>query len=362
MPYKEKGMWRAKVTRDGRRYTCLKETKGEALDWESEKRKELKESSKTDTAYLFEVVLGYLDYAKEQYSHSTYTDKKKTLEELMALTGNVAIEQISPAEILGGLILTKKTHNLANKRRKDLHAFFEHCRKFHGLARNPITDIAKFPQERKAQPVPTDTELAKLLLVAGGRQDRNMLVAFANSGARRSELFRCKFSEDVDFAERMLRLGNRKNRAREMRYRFVPMNDALNDALQDQFRHRLPDSDYVFQVRAEWVDRDGNVTRRHPKWGDRFTARRRYMKGLCKQAKVKAMGFHSLRRYFASKLVENGEDLETVRYLLGHATVSTTDRYVYRLRADMNTIRAAVHAIQKPKGTEKGTKERDIEL
>jgi len=71
--------------------------------------------------------------------------------------------------------------------------------------------------------------------------------------------------------------------------------------------------------------------------GKGFTTRRRFMLGLCEKAKVKPMGFHALRRYFASKLVENREDLETIRQLMGHDAVSTTDRYIYRLKSDLRS-------------------------
>ena len=94
-----------------------------------------------------------------------------------------------------------------------------------------------------------------------------------------------------------------------------------------------------------------------PRYGDRFTARRKFMKGLCKTAKVKAMGFHALRRYFASKLVENGEDLETVRFLMGHKAVSTTDKYVYRLKSDLRMIKAAVNKFSEKKAHEKAHRE-----
>jgi len=255
----------------------------------------------------------------------------------MGGTGNIALDMVNSGTILNDVILIQVTANLANKRRKDLHSFFEYCRKFQGLQYNPVSVIDKIPQERQAQPVPTDAEFAQLLLMCGNRQDRNMLIAFANSGARRSELFRITFSEDVDFQERQLRLGNKKNRARIMRYRYIPMNDDLYNALTDQFKHRLRSNDYVFQNKAE----------EHPQYGNRFMQRAKFLTELCKNAKVKPINYHSLRRYFASKLIENGESLETVRLLLGHQNASTTDRYVYRLKDD---LRSAVGRIGKKGG------------
>jgi len=363
MPYKEPGgTWRGKVTRDGKIYTRRGATKKEAKAWEAAKRKELS-SIRRETLMisLQAAATDYLKFCEAQYHRSTFTDKRMALRGLMAVTGHIGVEQVEPSLVLNEIILKQKTPNLANKRRKDLHAFFEYCRKFQGLRYNPISLIDKLPHERGPQPVPTDGELAKLMLKAGrDRQDRNMLIAFINSGARRSELFRIKFSEDVDFNERMLRLGTRKNKAREMRYRHIPMNDDLYKALLDQFRNRLAHSDYVFQNRSVWKkDEKGRIVKTHPRYGDSFTKRRKFMEGLCREAKVKPMGYHALRRYFASKLVENGEDLETVRYLLGHSNVSTTDRYIYRLKSDLRVVKAAVVCLFRGKGTQEGTQEQN---
>lgn len=340
MPYKEKrGTWRGKVYLQGKQYTKRCKTKKEARSWEEQKKKELKTmKGQTPTGYLLGVATKYLNYCKIQYTHSTYTDRRKALKELMAITGNIPIIQVEPEIILHKILLPQTTNNLYNKRRKDLHVFFEYAKDFHGLRFNPVAPIKKIPQERKDQPMPTHGEYAKLLLKVGSGQDRNLIITIAESGARRSEVFRLTWSDDVDFHNRTLRLGNRKNRARVMKYRYVPMSDELYNILQNQFKGRLPQSDFVFQNRAVWKDKEGRTVRRHPNYGQGFTARRKFMRGLSKRAGVKPLGFHSLRRYFASKLVEQGEDLETIRQLMGHHAVSTTDRYIQRVKDDVKSF------------------------
>lgn len=344
MPYKEKGRdtYRGKIQFEGKTYTKRFEKKQQAKDWEAEKRKSLKSNRRqTLTVSLHEAGTKYLKYCEGmRYSPITVSNKKKAVKELLSITGNVALEEIGPETILQDVILKQKTAALANERRKHLHSFFEYCRKFHGLRFNPVTPIEKIPQDRKPQPVPTHGEFARMLLQCRDRQDRNLLIVMEHCGARRSELFRLTFSDDVDFAGRQIRVGNRKNKRREMRYRWIPMNDELFNALQDQFKRRLPQSDFVFQNRDE----------RHPNYGGRFTARRKFMKGMAKLAEVKNVGFHGVRRYFASKLVEKGVDLKSVQDLLGHAVISTTDKYVFQLKAD---IKSAVNQISEGGGAEK---------
>ncbi len=344
MPYKEKkGIWRAKVVSQGKPYTRRCKNKKEALAWEAKIRKELKETSrKTLTVSLLEVATKYLKYCEIQYSRSTFTDKRKALKELMTVTGNIGIEQVGADVILHKVLLCQPTPNLHNKRRKDLHAFFEYCKNFHGLKVNPVTPINKLPIDRKPQPVPTEEEFLKLLMAAD-RHDKNLLITCASTGGRKSEVLRLTWTDDVNFKEKKVRLGNRKNRVREMRYRWIDMNEEVYETLMDQYKTRLPHSDYVFQ----------NIDPRSSRYGDRYTARRRFMAGLRKRAGIeKRIGFHALRRFFGSLLADNREKLPTIQKLLGHANVSTTDRYIYRLKDD---TKQAVEKIKFEKKAHEGS-------
>jgi integrase len=337
MPYNEaRKRWRAVVKAGGRRHTAIFESRRAALEWENDKRRELRAPprSRTPTGSLLQAATEYLDFCERTFNPTTFSNKRKALKELMSITGNIALSDVDPGLILNRVIMTQKTPSLANERRKHLHSFFEHCRRFSGLRFNPVAEIPKQAVDRRPQAVPTEEEFLKLLMAAS-RHDRNLLVCCAATGGRRSEILALTWTADVNFQERTIRLCNRKNRTRELRCRTVPMNDELCKALQDQLATRLPESDYVFQNRAVWASRDGRVIRKHPNYGQRYTARRRFMAGLCKRAGVKKrIGFHALRRYFASMLADNREKLPTIQALLGHAAVSTTDRYVHRLKDD----------------------------
>lgn len=326
MPYKEGKKWRGVVKSSGKRYTKLFLTKTKALEWELEKKEKLRRE-KTDTVYLRETAEAYLDYCKARYIYQTYLDKKRVLKELAGLTGDIPITEIRSDLILNEILLKKASSNLFNRTRKDLHSFFEYCRVFYRLSLNPVYGIQKLPVKRQSQPVPTEKEVIQLLLAAE-RHDRNLLIAMITTGGRRSEVFRWNWHEDINFEERRVRLGTRKTRSSEMRYRWVPMNDMLFSALQDQWKTKLPQSDYVFQNRDE----------RSRYYGERYRWRRTFMRTLCERAKTRSFGFHALRRFFSSLLMDKYKrSLPVVRDLLGHQSATTTDRYAYNISEDART-------------------------
>lgn len=322
MPYKQGKKWRGVVKIDGKRVgQKLFASKREAKEWEIAEKKRFQ--TQTPTIYLHEAASKYLDFCQARYTKETYSDKRRVLKELVGITGNAPIQKITP-EVLLELFLSKPTKNLYNRTRKDLHAFFNYCTKFNGLSTNPVGKIEKLPVERKKQPVPTEEEFVKLL-IAADRFDRNLIIACATTGGRRSEIFRWTWHEDINFEKRTVRLGTKKTRSGEIRYRLIHMNDMLFDALQDQWKTRLPHSDYVFQ----------NRDTRHARYGDRYTTRRKFMRGLCKRARVRSFGFHALRRFFASILADKyKESIPVIQKLLGHASPNTTEKYIFNISQD----------------------------
>jgi integrase len=69
-------------------------------------------------------------------------------------------------------------------------------------------------------------------------------------------------------------------------------------------------------------------------------------KSACRRAGIEGLRFHDLRHTVASRLIEKGADIITVKELLGHSKISTTQRYTH---TGDERKRKAVESLSEPK-------------
>ncbi|MGA8474955.1 MAG: tyrosine-type recombinase/integrase [Candidatus Cybelea sp.] len=176
----------------------------------------------------------------------------------------------------------------------------------------PGPSIAK----RKPAPLKVDEVMSLLRTSLAGRtdtarlRDRAILELFYASGIRRAELAGVRLA-DVDLAERTIRVTGKGNKERT-----VLINRTAAAAIEAYLRVRPRSADPTL-----FLGRTGaGLTPKHV-W--RLFRNIYRVSGLQKHASP-----HTLRHSFATHLVENGVDLETVRELLGHESLATTGVYL----------------------------------
>lgn len=159
-------------------------------------------------------------------------------------------------------------------------------------------------------------EAAALVSAAKLHARRPHLPAFIrlalHTGCRKSELLGLQWRR-VDFDRAMLRLDAEHTKAGRRRY--VPLNDAALSALREMRAwcdDSLPGTEWVFATA-----------------GGRMTTLQVGFVAACARAGIEDFKIHDLRHTCASWLVMAGTPLQVVKELLGHSSITVTERYAH---------------------------------
>ncbi len=172
-----------------------------------------------------------------------------------------------------------------------------------------------------------------------GRRDRAILELFYASGLRLSELAGLDV-DDVNLSAQMVRALGKGNKQR-----LVPFNKSTAKAI----REYLKDRDELTRARAS-LRRVASRDRTNPLFvnykGSRLTVRsidrlvRRY---AAASGVPPGVSPHALRHSFATHLLQRGADLRAIQELLGHARLSTTQRYTHVNATQLLDVYAKAH-------------------
>jgi len=328
--WKTKWGWRADFVFQGERITHkgFFKYKDDARQWIKEekenKNNQKKYSSQDRDLSLWTLSQKYLTDCKINYSRKTLHEKKYCLERfydyVKKIVGNVGVTDVNPPLILDFVNERAKiqSNNAANKDRKNLKAFYGWVQEMFGIMYDPTAPIKKKPHSRKARRLIPVKDILKVMLVAKGH-DRVLIGAYWHTGARKNEILNWTWSDDINFEERWVRLGTRKNRTGEMVYEKLWMNDDLYALLMWQWKNRHPTSPYIFC----------HMNPKSKLFGKPYVARWKFLKKLCVEAKVEPFGYHDIRHTVAKYLNDLQKvGLKKVQQILRHRRQTTTEIYV----------------------------------
>ncbi len=204
-----------------------------------------------------------------------------------------------------------------------LRTYFRFLAREGAVAANPAKVVPTPRAPKKLPEMVTAPQIAEFLEALpetpAGRRDRAALELLYGAGLRAGELVGLDL-DDVDLSRRLARV-----RGKGRKERLVPFGREAEKAL----RGYLPD-------RAAWRAQATAVASGEPllvnQRGGRLSDRslRRILNAAVRQvALVHHLHPHTLRHAFATHLLEAGMDLRAIQELLGHASLSTTQRYTH---------------------------------
>ena len=203
-----------------------------------------------------------------------------------------------------------------------LKKFFRYLVATHKIEKDPLLLIHSPKQEK---PLPAFLSVDDVFQLLGAIKlktgldvrDRAALEVFYSTGIRVSELVGLNWA-DVDFQLGIIRVVGKGSKER-----IVPIGEIAMEALRD----------YSQEQRTRWqLAGKGETAVFLNNRGERITTRSvaRVVEKHLKQAGIPVkMGPHGLRHSFATHLLNSGADLRVIQELLGHASLSTTQKYTH---------------------------------
>lgn len=245
-------------------------------------------------------------------------------EYLLQQTGEINHTEVDSDMIRNYIVwlMDKKiTPRSVGRKLSALRTFYKYLVKIGAISLSPVAMISK-PKESK--PLPSfvkQSDMAQLLDEVVGDQDdfvslRNRLILdmLYQTGMRRAELLQLR-DKDVDMQARTIKVTGKRNKQR-----IIPYGAKLQSSLERYLTAR--DRGVVGDIQALFVRENGEPL--YPMMVYRI------VKGaLMKVSTLSRLSPHVLRHTFASAMLNNGAEMDSVKELLGHASLTSTQVYTH---------------------------------
>lgn len=222
-----------------------------------------------------------------------------------------------------------------NRKMASLKAFYKFLLKTKQIVVNPMLKHKSLKTPKVVQVPFSEKELKDLIEEIGQPagfeevRDRLIVEMFYVTGMRRAELIRL-LVKNVDRSSNTIKVLGKRNKER-----IIPILPIIADQIDLYFKERedleeVVDLDYFF------------VSKKGLKISESFVYRliNSYFSRVSEKVKKSP---HVLRHTFATHLLNNGADLNSVKELLGHSSLASTQVYTHNSLAELKKVYIDAH-------------------
>lgn len=233
------------------------------------------------------------------------------------------------------LVNSDVTNRTINRKIAALKAYYKFLQRIGKIEANPLGKHRALKTSKKIEVPFSENEMHQLLtqipFAEGfeGTRDKLIIELFYSSGIRRSELIHLKMN-NVNLERGFLKVLGKRNKER-----ILPLLPATKILFSAYFEARYSldervDEGYVF------LSKRGNKIYE--------TLVYRIINGYFSKvsSKVKKSP-HILRHTFATHMLNRGADLNSVKELLGHSSLASTQVYTHNSIAELKKIHTSAH-------------------
>ena len=234
----------------------------------------------------------------------------------------INVEPENIREYLSYLYRQKVKKVTVNRKVSSLRAFYKYVLRTGKIKNNPAEMIQTLKTEKYMPTFLSVDEMFELLKAQDessvlSLRNRAMLEIFYSSGLRLSELAGLDLN-DLDFNQKLVKV-----RGKGRKERIVPVGGPALKAVQE----------YLGKIGEIRKDTSGDIVKK-PLFlnarGERITTRSiaRIVNEMTSKSGIgRKISPHALRHSFATHLLNAGADLRSIQELLGHESLSTTQKY-----------------------------------
>ena len=278
---------------------------------------------------------------EKKYSQHTAVAYQRDIEMFqLFLTNEFSVSEVSDANYsqirswIVELVSANVTNRTINRKVSSLNSYYKFLLKIEVIELNPLTKHKALKVSKKLQIPFSETEIASVLNGIDtdsfeGLRDKLIIELFYSTGMRRVELVNLQLS-DVDISQRQVKVLGKRNKER-----FIPL---LPNVIKT---HRA----YLDERSQLKLVKDSNalfLSLKGVKVYEKLVYRviTNYFDTVSSKVKKSP---HILRHSFATHLLNNGADLNSVKELLGHSSLAATQVYTHNSVAELKKVYEKAH-------------------
>lgn len=221
-----------------------------------------------------------------------------------------------------------------NRKIASLKAFYKFLLKIKEIDQNPLSKHQSLKTPKKAQIPFSEKELQKISEEDfpndfTGIRNKLIIEMFYATGMRRAELINLKLNS-IDLSSKTIKVLGKRNKER-----ILPLLDSVSELVKKYLGVRsdleyIKDREYFFLTEKGFKLYETLV----------YRVINSYFSIVSEKVKKSP---HVLRHSFATHLLNNGADLNSVKELLGHSSLASTQIYVNSSLSELKKVYANTH-------------------
>lgn len=293
---------------------------------------------------MITTLVAFKDYLEKEKKYSPHT-VNAYLDDLTSFQSfneacfdQVDLEKVVYPQIrswIVSLVDNGMSNTSVNRKIASLKAFYKFLLKIKRIEVSPLLKHKALKTSKKLQIPFSEKEVGAVLteasVLVGFEEVRNKLIVdlFYTTGMRRAELIHLGVNA-VDFSNNTIKVLGKRNKER-----LLPVLAVVMDQFSLYVKEKVQlgigeDCEYFF------------TTKKGLKLSDSFVYRliNSYFSAVSEKVKKSP---HILRHTFATHLLNNGADLNSVKELLGHSSLASTQIYAHSSLSELKKVYEEAH-------------------